>query len=132
VELRYFYGLSMETWRSGVSQPQALNLKDLEPGTNIELSLRQFERRLCERWCGQGGGNRLAQEFGEQRAESRQSCRLRARKRLARKPNWRMRTRPEGSMWSKKRRTNSTASKVMILRWPLDVEEGVDPTLTTP
>ena len=69
MELRYFYGLSMETWRSGVSQPQALNLKDLEPGTNIELSLRQFERRLCERWCGQGGGNRLAQEFGEQRAD---------------------------------------------------------------
>jgi hypothetical protein len=32
------------------------------------------------------------------------------RTRLARKPKWRMRTKPEGSTWSRKRRMNSTAS----------------------
>jgi len=35
--------------------------------------------------------------------------------RLVRKPKWRMRTRPEGSTWSRKRRMNSTASRDMVL-----------------
>jgi hypothetical protein len=37
------------------------------------------------------------------------------RTRLARKPKWRMRTDPEGGTWSRKRRMNSTASRVMVL-----------------
>jgi hypothetical protein len=38
-------------------------------------------------------------EVWQAASRSRHSCRFRVRKRLARKPNWRMRTRPGGSTW---------------------------------
>ena len=51
----------------------------------------------------------------EQTSRARHCSSLCLRTRLARKPNWRMRTNPEGSTWSRKRRMNSTASRVMVL-----------------
>src|SRR5271169_2117740 len=46
------------------------------------------------------------------------SCRDRAkreaRQRLARNPKWRMRTKPLGSTWRKKRRRNSVAIRVIL------------------
>src|ERR1022692_4093608 len=50
-------------------------------------------------------------------SSARHSASFFRRARLARKPNCRMRTKPAGTMWRRKRRMNSTASSVIILVW---------------
>src|ERR1035438_9851985 len=40
-----------------------------------------------------------------------------ARRRWARKPKWRMRTKPVGSTWSRKRRKNSSTARVIRRCW---------------
>jgi len=40
-----------------------------------------------------------------------------ARRRWARKPKWRMRTKPGGSTWSRKRRKNSSTARVIRRCW---------------
>src|ERR1035441_10523580 len=57
-------------------------------------------------WAGRRGG--------EQRAAQRQFLPARS---IGQKPNCRMRTKPAGTMWRRKRRMNSTASSVIILVW---------------
>jgi hypothetical protein len=42
---------------------------------------------------------------------------LSSRRRLARKPKWRILTKPRGSTWSRKRRMNSVACSVMMAGW---------------
>src|ERR1035438_9184678 len=49
--------------------------------------------------------------------KERHSANFSARLRLARKPKWRIRTKPEGSTWRRNRRMNSTASSVIVLLW---------------
>ena len=75
--------------------------------------------QMGQRWRFQASISRFAvSESHVRRAASRvrHSSSLICGTRLARKPNWRMRTRPVGSTCSRKRRRNSIASSVMSLR----------------
>src|SRR5450759_4603984 len=56
-----------------------------------------------------------ADMFSDPRSSWKQSGRSVARCRLARKPKLRMRTKPRGSRWSRKRRRNSSTARVMSL-----------------
>ena len=47
----------------------------------------------------------------------KQSGKRAARRRWARKPKWRMRTKPGGSTWSRKRRKNSSTARVIRRCW---------------
>src|SRR5271170_4379070 len=53
--------------------------------------------------------------FSKSPSSRKHSGRSVARRRLARKPKLRMRTKPGGSRWSRKRRRNSSTARVMSL-----------------
>ena len=81
------------------------------------LALQLERLRLIDagqRWLGGSGGSMRAAM--SRRARQRSSAAL--RRRLAKSPKWRMRTRPLGRTCNRKRRRNSWAETVMILFLP--------------
>jgi hypothetical protein len=72
----------------------------------------QFQRKCG--WSMEGDVAGVGM-LSEPRSSWKQSGRRVARFRLARKPKLRMRTKPRGSRWSRKRRRNSSTARVMIL-----------------
>ena len=80
--------------------------------------------------CGQGGGSGSTVSLGADIGDSifprvvgspssvrseRQRASFCVRRPLARKPKWRMRWKPSGKAWSRKRRMNSSGFKHMVL-----------------
>src|SRR6202167_5568639 len=77
----------------------------------------QFQSELT---CSVDGGVAEAAILCEQASSRKHSGNRVARFRLARNPKLRMRTKPGGSRWSRKRRRNSSTARVMsrfLLPW---------------
>ncbi len=88
------------------------SIRPPQPGqTSMSCPVRS-RRRSCQRrgGCGSGGVGAAS--------KPRQSVSLAVRWRLARKPMWRIRWKPSGTVCCRKRRMNSSAGSVMTLVLP--------------
>ena len=92
-------------------------------GQSIAIGRRQpfwhCGQRSDELVCGDRVTGKSMLTLGESASSRvRHNWILAVRPRLARKPKWRIFTKPRGSTWSRKRRMNSAAGSVMVVGWP--------------
>ena len=76
---------------------------------HVEVEGWRVEQPSSSPGCGSGADGK---SVGRPR-NWKQSGKRAARRRWARKPKWRMRTKPGGSTWSRKRRKNSSTASVI-------------------
>src|SRR5919112_1237683 len=81
---------------------------------NADGGLHRLDHELSHHMGGRGGGS----SGGGAESRSRHSASFLVRWRLARKPTWRMRWKPSGTVCCRKRRMNSSAGSVMTLVLP--------------
>src|SRR5258708_13555373 len=88
------------------------------PGGGISIETDQPTLQIGQR---RGSGSPVSMlgsaAVGRAGSKERHSASFFARLRLAKKPKCRIRTKPEGNTWRRKRRMNSTASSVIVLLW---------------